>query len=122
MIKNFERDTCKLNDYEKDKILPAVVTVLKRCVGKANAITNKKIIDLYLADYPINPARLRKVLHYIRINHLVKGLIATGRGYFIAEQQKDFEDYIKSLEGRIGSIRDVKQSMTEQMNEMFPET
>ena len=122
MIKNFECDTCKLNDYEKGKILPAVVTVLKRCVGKANAITNKKIIDLYLADYPINPARLRKVLHYIRINHLVKGLIATGRGYFIAEQRKDFEDYIKSLDGRIGSIREVKQSMTEQMNEMFPET
>ena len=122
MIKNFERDTCKLNDYEKDKILPAVVAVLKRCVGRANAITNKKIINLYLADYPVNPARLRKVLHYIRTHHLVKGLIATGRGYFIAEQRKDFEDYIKSLDGRIGAILEVKSSMTEQMDELFPET
>lgn len=122
MIKNFEQDTCKLNDFEKEKILPAVVAVLERCVGKANAITNKKIIRLYLADYPVDPARLRKILHYIRTRNLVKGLIATGRGYFIAEQRKDFEDYIKSLDGRIGAIADVKMCMTRHMEEMFPET
>ena len=122
MIKNFERDTSKLNDYEKERILPAVVAVLERCVGRTNAITNKKIISLYLADYPVNPVRLRKVLHHIRINHLVKGLIATGRGYFIAEDRMDFEDYIRSLDGRIGAIIEVKESITQQMDEMFPET
>ena len=121
MIKNFEQDTCKLNDYEKGKLLPAVVEVLKGCIGKQKAITNKKIIDLYLNDYAVNPARLRKVLHYIRTKHLIRGLMATNRGYFIAGSRQDFEDYIKSLDGRIGSIETLQQSIRKQMNEMFPQ-
>lgn len=122
MIKNFEHETCKLNDFEKGKLLPVVVSVLKGYVGKTNVITNKKIIRLHLSDFPVTPARLRKVLHHIRTRHLVKGLIATSKGYYIAEKRKDFEDFIKSLDGRIGAIMDVKRSMTRQMDEMFPET
>lgn len=120
MIKNFEQDTFTLSDYEKGKILPAVVEVLQGCIGKQKAITNKKIIHLYLNDYAINPARLRKILHYIRTKHLIRGLMATGRGYFIAESRQDFEDYIKSLDGRISSIKDLQQSIKGQMDEMFP--
>ena len=53
MIKNFEQDTCTLSDYEKGKILPAVVEVLQGCIGKQKAITNKcfvvirRVINLF---------------------------------------------------------------------------
>lgn len=121
MLKNFEHDTCPLNDYEKNKLLPAVVRVLERCKGRERAITNKKMIHLYLDDYAVDPVRLRKVLHYIRTKHLIEGLMATGRGYYIAQRREELDNYLKSLEGRMNALKELWQSIIRQRDKLFPE-
>lgn len=120
MISNFERDTVRLSGYEKNELMPAVIEKLKTCVGKRKVITNKKLIRQHLGYYVVDPARLRKVINYIRNNNLISGLVATSRGYYIAENREELEQYVKSLQGRIAAITTIRNSVMQQMDELFP--
>ena len=122
MIKNFERQTCKLSDYEQKILLPAVLEILQSCIGKSKAVTNKKMIRHHLTKYAANPVRLRKVLHYIRTEGLIMGLMATSKGYYIAEARKELEDYLNSLDGRIAAQLSLRNNINEQMEKMFPKS
>ena len=120
MITEFERDTQKLSGYEKNEVLPAVMKVLEQCKRKRKAISNSQLMRQHLSYYVVDPARLRKVINYIRNNFLIKGLMASSKGYYIAESREELKRYVKSLDGRISSIKDLQQSIKGQMDEMFP--
>jgi hypothetical protein len=47
---------------------------------------------------------------------MVKWLIATSKGYYIATSRQEMEDYIVSLRGREDAIRAVRESMEKQLN------
>ena len=115
MITNFERETHELNGYELNKLLPIIVQGLSTKIGKEKAITNKSICKAMQSQgYKVHDARLRKVIHHIRAHDLIPYLIATSKGYYIATNGQEVEDYIKSLSERISSIQFVKQSMQRQ--------
>ena len=115
MITNFERETHELNGYELNKLLPIIVQGLSTKIGKEKAITNKAICKAMQSQgYKLNDARLRKVIHHIRAHDLIPYLIATSKGYYIATNGQEVEDYIKSLSERINSIQFVKQSLERQ--------
>ena len=115
MITNFERETHELNGYELNKLLPIIVQGLSTKIGKEKAITNKSICKAMQSQgYKLHDARLRKVIHHIRAHDLIPYLIATSKGYYIATNGQEVEDYIKSLSERINSIQFVKQSLERQ--------
>jgi len=115
MITNFERETHELNGYELNKLLPIIVQGLSTKIGKEKAITNKAICKAMQSQgYKLNDARLRKLIHHIRAHDLIPYLIATSKGYYIATNGQEVEDYIKSLSERINSIQFVKQSLERQ--------
>lgn len=120
MIRNFDKETCPLNDYEQNIVMPKVVSCLKSRVGRAKAISSTKILGTYLADCMIDAARLRKVINYIRTKGLIKCLMATSKGYYVAENREELESYIESLQGREDSIRELRRSIRKQMNKVFP--
>lgn len=119
MIRNFDKETCPLNDYEQNIVMPKVVSCLKSRVGRAKAISSTKILGTCLADCMIDAARLRKVINYIRTKGLIKCLMATSKGYYIAENREELESYIESLQGREDSIRELRRSIRKQMNKVF---
>ena len=119
MIKNFERETCPLTDYEKDELVPLVVQVLQHCKGKKYALSNKNFINRWGSGYKLNPARFRKVINYIRNKGMIKGLIATSKGYYIAQSRQELEDYIKSLQGRENAVKELRKNITKQMNKLY---
>jgi hypothetical protein len=119
MIKNFERETCPLTDYEKDELVPLVVQVLQHCKGKKYALSNKNFINRWGSGYKLNPARFRKVVNYIRNKGMIKGLIATSKGYYIAQSRQELEDYIKSLQGRENAVKELRKNITKQMNKLY---
>ena len=121
MITEFERDTQKLSGYEKNEVLPAVMKVLERCIGKRKAISNSQLMRQHLSYYVVDPARLRKVINYIRNNFLIKGLMASSKGYYIAESREELKRYVKSLDGRIHALRNLREHIVMQMNNMFPD-
>lgn len=120
MIKNFEKETSPLTEYEREELVPAVVKGLEGHVGKQLAVTNQNFIRKWMKGYKVNSIRLRKVINHIRVKGLLKGLMATSRGYYIAESREELEVYIESLKGREDAIRKLRQSIKRQMEKLYP--
>ena len=118
MLKNFEKETEKLSDYEVKNVLPVVLDVLQKAVGKSQAITNRQIVIRYLPG--TSEVRVRKIINYIRNRNVINGLMATGKGYYIATSREELEGYMDSLQGRVSAIQKVMRSIRRQMNRMFP--
>ena len=121
MIKGFEDVTAKISVNEKEVYLPLVVEVLSHRVGCKKAATNKMIREyLHLEDSVIiTETKMRKIISYIRQNHLVPCLIATNRGYYVAEEKQEMNDYLKSLQGRIDAIYASMKALEKQSEERF---
>ena len=118
MLKNFEKETEKLSEYEKSEILPILSKILEKTIGKKLALTNSQIVMRYLPG--VGEARVRKVINYIRNKDIINGLMATNKGYYIGTSREELKEYIESLEGRIGAIQRVMQSIKRQMDKMYP--
>ncbi len=118
MITNFENQTHELNTYERDVLLPLIIKGLKTKVGKENAVTNKQICKaLKQQGYKINDARVRKLVQYIRVNHIVHLVIATSKGYYLATTKDEVEKYIKSLTERLSAIQETRNAIIKQLAE-----
>ena len=123
MIKGFEEVTAKISTNDEEIYLPLVKEVLSHRVGHEKKATNKMIRDyLHLEDSVlITETKMRKIISYIRQKHLVPCLIATSQGYYVAEERKEIEDYIKSLHGRIDAIYAVLKAIEEDLEKYFKE-
>lgn len=110
MINGFKKETQELSKFEHT-LVPIMVKGLLGRQGKSEAITNKQICEVLKPHYSkINQARVRKIIHYIRCNRLVTNLIATSKGYYRAQNQKELDDYRESLIQRINSIAELNNS------------
>ena len=110
MIQGWENETAPLSDDEK-KLLPIIAKGLSNKRGKENAITSTAIIlKMKSAGYKIDPPRLRKMIHHIRMKHLVMNLISSSKGYYIAVDQADLIRYIQSLQDRMTAIERIANS------------
>ena len=116
MLNGFTIQTEPLTEYERDTLLPVICRGLRNKIGEARAITNTAITKAMKgAGYQLTEARLRKIINHIRIHGLIKWLIATSKGYYIATSRQEMEDYIVSLRGREDAIRAVRESMEAQL-------
>ena len=69
--------------------------------------------------YQICDARVRKIINHIRINSLVEGLIATGKGYYVAQNENEMKTYIASVKSREEAIQAMRMAMEEQLERMM---
>ncbi len=119
MLETFEKETQPLTEYEQDKLLPIMVRCLSRHVGEEKAITNKQMCEaLRDSGYEIGEARIRKLINHIRVNSLIDCLIATSKGYFVADNKSDVISHINSLRGREDAIMAVRIALEEQLARM----
>lgn len=107
MITNFETQTHELTKEELILVSP-FVNGLKSKIGKDNAITNKQMREAFKNSEKwkhinIHDARIRKIINFIRTEGLVKRLCASSSGYYIAENDQEFREYLQSLQERINS-------------------
>ena len=110
-LNGFEDITGELNDQEKQVILPILVKHLPNKKGKERAVTSKQIIQgLANGGIKTSGPRIRKMINYIRTHHLVPKLIATSKGYYVANTQAEVDEYIESLRQRENAIRAVRES------------
>tara|TARA_R110001592_G_C13093654_1_gene743625 strand:+ start:1124 stop:1495 length:372 start_codon:yes stop_codon:yes gene_type:complete len=109
MIKGFEEFTYELTDIEL-LIIDDLIKGLGARIGKENAITSTKICN----RLNLNAGRLRKMINYIRITNQLPGLCSSKKGYFVAKDIKEIEDYMISLKQRIKSQVDVLNSLENQ--------
>ena len=123
MITGFEEQTEPLTDQEREVFLPPIIKGLRVKVGKEKAVANKDIVRGLKAncDIKIGEARVRKMINYIRNNDIIPCLIATSKGYYIAETKDEMLDYIDSLYGRVEAIEADALSMKRQMLARWPD-
>lgn len=120
MINGFDMETAPLSDYEMNVIVPTLAVGLRRKVGKAMAVTSTQMIDgMNRIGKKISGPRLRKCINYIRISGLVKCLLATSDGYYVAESEDEITEYESSLLGRELAIREVRECLIKQKKEVF---
>ena len=95
----FEPETTKLTEYEL-KVVPIVVNILKSRLGRENAITNKHLVNKMnaLGFSSMTPERVRKLINHIRMYDLLDCLVASSKGYYISNDEKEMSDYIDSWE------------------------
>lgn len=120
MINGFDEQTAPLSDKEKE-LLPFIIPLLERCVGKKKAIKSKDI-SFYLSHTPgekIEGPRIRKIINHIRQEGLVSCLIATSHGYYVAETEQELLDYEDSLNGRATAIWQIRGHIIHQREERF---
>ena len=111
MINGFEKLTAELTQKEINCV-DFIVKGLNKKTGREKAVTNERICKgvKYHLGIKITSGRMRKIIHHIRINKLVKNLIATSEGYYVATCKEEVIDYIESLTQRIKSIESVRSS------------
>lgn len=105
-ITNFEDWTHELTEEELE-LIPIFKKALKLKIGKSNAITNSDIqkgLEKNL-NIKLNPARIRKIIQYIRLTGKVERLIASSKGYYISNDKKEIIKYIESLMQRADMIQ-----------------
>jgi hypothetical protein len=119
MINNFEDYTFELTNEEKF----VVDTIVKRfnvLKGKRNIVTGEQIrigINNHL-KIDFKESRIRKMIQYIRLNNLVMGLVATSRGYYVAETIDEIQNWVDSLKSRENAIREIREKAERQIFEM----
>lgn len=120
MIKGFNSETAPLTEYEESVILPIVLRGLRNKVGKANAVTNRTIVQrLNIAGHTTTEPRIRKIINHIRMTDLLPGLIATSGGYLLATSEAELLDYEQSLLGREDAIKQVRLAIARQRRILY---
>lgn len=106
MINGFIEETEQLNDYEKGVLLPLVVRGLQTKVGSQMAVTSKVIIEaLTVQGYKgLSGPRVRKLINHIRINGLIKNLVASSKGYYIETDITERKKYVQGVKARSESM------------------
>jgi hypothetical protein len=102
---NYENITKGLSRKEVTVILPKVIELLKWRRGKENAISNKKLVNLLTAmGNNVSEPRIRKIINQIRLKGLVRNLLATSKGYYVSNDEKEIKIYEKALRERASAI------------------
>lgn len=118
MIIGFTTETEPLNDEEK-RLVPQFVNGLKTKIGKDKAITNNEIrLAFEKRGVKIPPARVRKIINYIRINGLVELLCASSKGYYVAAVDKEIVEYMVGLKSRVEAQNLVLNKLKEQYTQL----
>lgn len=116
MITNFENQTYALTDKELSMI-DSLVEYLKLATGEENHVTASSLSKMYGVSGP----RIRKMIHYIRTNNLLLGLVAKSNGYYVTNDLVDLLKYERSLSERIASIEEVRKALASHINNILYE-
>jgi len=112
VIDGFENITKELTEYENDNVLPRVIQGLNKRFGEKNIITNSTMVKVLKSEgFKISGPRIRKIIHEIRVNHIIPRLVSSSNGYYIATSHKELDIYIKSLQQRRASITETIKAM-----------
>lgn len=103
MIKGFEDITTDIKPHEI-AIAPFIADAFrKRQPGKKNAASNKQIREAVFkhTGTKLDSIRIRRIVQYIRVNAMVIRICSSSNGYFVAANDKEWEDWKESMRQRI---------------------
>ncbi len=122
MRTELKKETCPLSNYELNVLLPIVIKGLETKKGKANAVTNKQIVQgLQSHGLKVTVRQVCRLISYIRTNDLIVGLMGSRNGYYTTNSEREFIGYEHRLFKREASLKKVRLSIERQRKTMFTE-
>lgn len=99
MLKNFEEYTYDLTAWEAGECASIVLEELR---GHYLPLNNNELAAAVLrrTEKKVLPARIRKVISYLRVIH-APHICADKNGYYLARRRSELEDYLISAKQRI---------------------
>jgi hypothetical protein len=98
------------------KVVPAVASSLRARIGKSNAITARELAQKFnLGPGGKGQARVRAILHHIRVRGIVPKVVASSCGYYVAGSREEVVTYVGSLRQRIAAIGAVAAALQDQL-------
>jgi hypothetical protein len=115
VLTGFEKHTAPLTEKELSFLLPKFLAGFEKRIGKDNAVTSTAIVESFKNrfNYKLSDVTIRKIVNHIRNNNLLPGLVACSSGYYVTNNPREVEDYIKSLASRENEINRIKKGMIE---------
>lgn len=109
MLKGFEDLTKDITDLEIEYAKKIALNLKVKCVGKENAVSNKRLREAILKGYGVefSGIRIRRMINYIRSYNLVPRLCANNKGYFQAANDEEWEAWKKSMQQRINEMQNI---------------
>ncbi len=113
-IDGFEEWTALTEDDLK--VVPGVASALRARVGRLNAITARELAQKFdLGPGGKGQARVRAILHHIRVRGIVEKVVASSCGYYVAGSREEVVTYVGSLRQRIAAIGAVAAALQDQL-------
>ncbi len=105
--------------FHKVHIVPLVVQKLKKATSKMRFVSCPEIVNSIYKHHGIKLGQglVRSILHYIRINGIVKCVLATSQGYYITNDTLEMQVYLKSLKKRMRQIGALAMALDRQGHE-----
>lgn len=113
MIKGFEEYTEALSNEEWARV-HVIVKMLREAEGRW--VTAKELAAAVGWAGTQGQARVRKVIHIVRVAGEIEKLIANGGGYKIATSDEEVCKYLSTLESRISSMQSVRSALLRQIS------
>lgn len=113
----FQNITTELTDLEKQKLVYMLIDTLS-FTNSENRYTAKKICNWFKSSgFNVSEVRLRKMVNYARVLNLLDGrvIIGASNGYYVTSDEREVEDQIESLQGRVDSTNAVIDSLKAQL-------
>lgn len=110
------KNSKKTSFEDKNVVVPLLAKRLRTANRKKQAMTNEHLRNSMLKHHLIKiPApKMRSLLHYIRVNGIVRNVIASNSGYYVSKSKEETQSYIKTLDSRIKEINELKTAVKRQ--------
>jgi hypothetical protein len=105
-----------LTEWDMTVALPIIADAI---VKSKVPITNPELRVLVNIETgkDILPHNIRLVIHEIRVRSIVKNVVASSKGYWVAKSMVEVDIYLESLQARAMQIHEVQSALKKQMGD-----
>jgi len=105
---------------EDEKFIGPIVYGLRNKINRENSIGARKMCSsMKLAGYVIDAAKIREIIHVIRVRGLVKCLVHGPKGYYITASMQDGQRFTGQLRKHAERMDMEEKALTQQFNEYY---
>lgn len=106
----------QISNEAKLVVIPLLIKRLRYAKRKKQAMTNEHLRNSLLKNnfVKVHKRVIQKLVHHIRVNGLVKNLIAGSQGYYISNSAPEIVNYLRILKSRIKELHDVRRAIEKQ--------
>lgn len=107
----------RINDYERDVLVPLVCDILRNAPWSMSALSIAEAIRRQ--GHPASTRQVRRVINHIRVHGIIPCVASSPKGFFVASNESEISECIGTLESLADAIQEVIEALRGQMYNKF---